>query len=129
MRSNSSGEVCNESEAEFVCRIIEAVRGKKTGLGIGVITFYAKQAKVIKSLIGARLGAEEARTLRVSTVDGFQGSEEDVVIVSCVRTKSVGFTEEAERLNVALTRARFALFIVGNFQVFQVDDERVKCYS
>ncbi len=73
----------------------------------------------------------------VRTVDGYQGSESDVVIISCVRADpaamgntsgswrrkkkgSIGFIAQSERLNVALTRARFALFVVGNFQSFGV---------
>ncbi len=78
---------------------------------------------------------------RVRTVDGFQGSESDVVVISCVRADdranakgsfasgnsnrnkkrwrgNIGFIKDSERLNVALTRARYALFVVGNFNTF-----------
>ena len=53
-------------------------------------------------------------TILVSTVDAFQGGERDIIIISSARTSSVGFTDNAERLNVALTRARHHLIIVGN---------------
>ena len=54
--------------------------------------------------------------------DFFQGSECDLIVISCVRTESIGFVAESERLNVALTRARSALYVVGNFYAFEVRD-------
>ncbi|OPL21398.1 uncharacterized protein AM593_05482, partial [Mytilus galloprovincialis] len=50
----------------------------------------------------------------VSTVDAFQGGERDVIILSCVRTRNVGFIDNEKRTNVALTRAKHHLLIVGN---------------
>ena len=52
--------------------------------------------------------------LRICTVDGAQGSEAAVVILSCVRTSRVGFTDNKNRLTVALSRAQHRLHIVGN---------------
>ena len=52
----------------------------------------------------------------------FQGSECDLIVISCVRTDSIGFAADSERLNVALTRARCALYVVGNFYAFEVRD-------
>ena len=49
----------------------------------------------------------------------FQGSECDVIVISCVRTESIGFVKESERLNVALTRARNALYVIGNFYALE----------
>lgn len=49
----------------------------------------------------------------MGTVDAFQGAEKDIVIVSCVRTAGTGFIEAAQRINVALTRARHHLFMIG----------------
>ena len=52
----------------------------------------------------------------VNTVDGFQGGERDIIVISCVRagTTGIGFLQEKERLNVALTRARFCLVVIGH---------------
>lgn len=50
----------------------------------------------------------------VSTVDAFQGAERDIVVLSCVRTAHVGFTDAPRRLNVALTRAQRHLIIAGH---------------
>jgi len=54
--------------------------------------------------------------IEVSTVDGYQGQEKDVIIFSCVRSnmnKSIGFLDDSRRLNVAITRAKCSLFLLG----------------
>eukprot|EP00475_Leptophrys_vorax_P018094 TRINITY_DN24709_c0_g1_i2.p1 TRINITY_DN24709_c0_g1~~TRINITY_DN24709_c0_g1_i2.p1 ORF type:complete len:225 (-),score=73.12 TRINITY_DN24709_c0_g1_i2:14-688(-) len=55
-----------------------------------------------------------SQQLQVSTVDAFQGCEKDIIILSIVRTKSVGFTDSPLRLNVAITRARHHLLVFGS---------------
>ena len=55
--------------------------------------------------------------IKANTVDGFQGGESDIIIISCVRAnyeKQIGFLKASKRLNVALTRAKFSLIILGN---------------
>lgn len=52
--------------------------------------------------------------MQVSTVDAFQGAEKEIIILSCVRTRQVGFIDSEKRMNVALTRGRRHLLIVGN---------------
>jgi superfamily I DNA and/or RNA helicase len=54
------------------------------------------------------------KTVQVSTVDAFQGAEKEIIILSCVRTRQVGFIDSEKRMNVALTRGRRHLLIVGN---------------
>lgn len=56
----------------------------------------------------------------VNTVDGFQGQERDIIIMSCVRSEGIGFLSDRQRLCVALTRAKYCLYICGNFQTFRV---------
>lgn len=56
----------------------------------------------------------ELRAVQVSTVDAFQGAEKEVIILSCVRTHRLGFIDSERRMNVALTRGRRHLLIVGN---------------
>lgn len=59
-------------------------------------------------------GHPDVRTVQVSTVDAFQGAEKEIIILSCVRTRQVGFIDSEKRMNVALTRGRRHLLIVGS---------------
>jgi senataxin len=75
---------------------------------VGIICPYAAQVEAIQRAIG-EVKAMHPLALRVNSVDGFQGSEEDIIILSTVRSNSkasIGFLSERRRANVALTRAR-----------------------
>jgi ATP-dependent RNA/DNA helicase IGHMBP2 len=101
----------NAQEAEVVLRKVEALLA--AGLApaaIAVITPYAAQARWLRE----RLRAPE---LEVDTVDGFQGREKEAVLVSLVRSNregEIGFLSDVRRMNVALTRARRKLIVVGD---------------
>jgi len=101
----------NVQEAEVVLRKVEALLA--AGLApaaIAVITPYAAQARWLRE----RLRAPE---LEVDTVDGFQGREKEAVLVSLVRSNregEIGFLSDVRRMNVALTRARRKLIVVGD---------------
>ena len=96
---------------------------------IGVISFYGRQVGRIKRDVRPR-AKEMGLRLKVNTVDKFQGMERDIVIVSTVRSNvavngtgvkentKVGFADSPERLNVALSRARRLLIVVGNRKFF-----------
>ena len=83
-----------------------------TRLSIGVISFYSAQVTLIRQM-HASGAAGSHRCVKIDTVDSFQGSEADIIILSFVRSSSsIGFLRDFRRLNVALTRARKALFVV-----------------
>lgn len=77
---------------------------------IGVIAPYNAQVSFLKELI-------HNRKVEISTVDGFQGREKEIIILSMVRSnldKKVGFLANERRLNVAVTRARRFLCVIGD---------------
>lgn len=84
---------------------------------IGIITFYAEQVNVLlENLHKVMPDRNRARELDIKTVDGFQGGEKDIVLVSVVRTiESVGFLNDWRRLNVAMSRSKHGRWIFGNF--------------
>jgi ATP-dependent RNA/DNA helicase IGHMBP2 len=101
----------NRQEGELVAKQVEALLA--TGLQpeqLAVITPYAAQARLLRELI-------KIPNLEIDTVDGFQGREKDAVIVSLVRSNDrgeIGFLSDVRRMNVALTRARRKLIVVGD---------------
>jgi superfamily I DNA and/or RNA helicase len=89
---------------------------------IGVISFYGEQVKRIDRLIQQELNLQHL-TFRTGTVDKFQGMEMDVILLSMVRNNKdsngdIGFANDYRRLNVALSRARELLVLVGSSQMF-----------
>ncbi len=90
---------------------------------VGVITPYREQVICVSNTLKDALGSEAAKEATVETVDSFQGKQMDVVIFSCVRAASgVGFVADVRRMNVAITRARRALWIVGNMATLQANE-------
>jgi superfamily I DNA and/or RNA helicase len=105
----------NPQEAELVLRQVRALLGASVRpQELAVITPYAAQARLLRERLAA-LGVAEA--VEVDTVDGFQGREKEAVVVSLVRSNpqgEVGFLADVRRMNVALTRARRKLIVVGD---------------
>ena len=110
-----SRSVRNEQEANAVGLLVSAfVAGRQVGQSeIGVITPYAAQTTLIKR----KLGSADMSGVEVANVDRFQGRENEVIILSLVRSNfrgHLGHVDDGQRLNVALTRARRGLVVVGN---------------
>ncbi|KAI4387373.1 hypothetical protein MLD38_005211 [Melastoma candidum] len=101
-----------------ILRALHKVRCKSgEEVNIGVISPYAAQVAAIKQKLGKTYENTTGFVVKVKTVDGFQGGEEDIIIISCVRSNvrgSIGFLADPRRTNVALTRARYCLWILGN---------------
>ena len=86
----------------------------------GIITPYRGQARLLRRLLKMQHYFRRLRRhITVGTVDGFQGQERDVIVISLVRSNAdgqIGFLRDLRRMNVAMTRARMKLIIVGNAQ-------------
>lgn len=110
---------------------VEKLLGKLTkledkGLSVGVITFYGAQLRKLKQRCGKYEQSFGKGKLVFGTVDRFQGRECDVVICSLVRNNkngNIGFAKSINRINVAFSRARMALVILGNRGQFVYDLE------
>ena len=108
----------NNLESEIVLEIINMYLDKKINpQDIGVISPYSKQVRLIK---------EKTKNISVKSVDGFQGGEKDIIIISLVRSneeKNIGFLDDMRRLNVSLTRAKKKLIVIGNKETLQSNND------
>ncbi|KAL7982028.1 hypothetical protein Chor_001085, partial [Crotalus horridus] len=106
----------NMAESFFIVKLIQSlIASRVDGSMIGVITLYKSQMSKIRNLFGAiHMDAAQIKSVQVSTVDAFQGAEKEIIVLSCVRTRQVGFIDSEKRVNVALTRGKRHLLIVGN---------------
>ncbi|XP_017790018.1 PREDICTED: probable helicase senataxin [Habropoda laboriosa] len=122
----------NNDEAELVANIIHCMLmfsnldNWESCISCGILTPYNNQKSVILTKINEKTSSlpenvKKKMKIEVNTVDGFQGQERDVVIMSCVRSQKIGFLSDKQRLCVALTRAKRSLIICGNFNVFMRD--------
>lgn len=131
--------VLNEAEAAFVMEMLSHFLRRFAGMvregGVGVITPYRKQCVHLRRMVRSSLPRELGGCVEVNTVDGFQGREKDVILVSCVRAArageggdsdgnggggsrrrggGIGFLADERRMNVALTRGRYAVWVIGH---------------
>lgn len=123
----------NEGELQTIRSILTdlnsaVMEAKKAGRipqdaqkSVGVISFYGEQVKKINRLLQQELQLPHLQ-FRTGTVDKFQGMEMDVILVSMVRNTpkggDIGFARDYRRLNVALSRARELLMLVGSADMF-----------
>lgn len=115
----------NKSEAELS---IEQLKGYITKIGrerflderidVGMISPYKAQVQYLRRLVRNDAFFKPYRqAITINTVDGFQGQERDVILISLVRANEegqIGFLNDLRRMNVAITRARMKLIILGN---------------
>ena len=106
--SPDGGSRFNDEEIKAVGKILADLLEAGVPAGsVGVITPYRAQVKAIKSQL-------PRRGFEVNTVDSYQGREKEVIVFSATSTRGMGFVEDVNRLNVALTRPRRKLIVVGN---------------
>ncbi|KAK9894585.1 hypothetical protein P389DRAFT_184248 [Cystobasidium minutum MCA 4210] len=121
--SSSGTSYLNRTEAANVEKIV--TRFFKAGVvpsQIGIITPYEGQRSYITNFMqfNGALRKDLYKEIEVASVDAFQGREKDYIILSCVRSnehQGIGFLNDPRRLNVALTRAKYGLVILGNPRV------------
>jgi ATP-dependent RNA/DNA helicase IGHMBP2 len=111
----------NPGEARLVALLVEdLVDAGLSPADIGVITPYAGQSARLQTQLSALVD----RGLEVDSVDGFQGREKEAIVLSAVRSNTageVGFLADARRLNVALTRAKKKLVVLGDSATLSTD--------
>ncbi|KAI1005735.1 Helicase required for RNAi-mediated heterochromatin assembly 1 [Podosphaera aphanis] len=115
---NPEGSCYNEDEAEMIVGFfhylhLNGVEPSK----ITVLTFYNGQRKLLLRLLKCHIGLLNINHFNVQTVDSYQGEENDIILLSLVRSnkpRSVGFLDNKNRFVVALSRARRGLYIFGN---------------
>lgn len=115
----------NEGEARLTLDVLERYflkigrqRVLDERIDVGVISPYRAQVQYLRRLIRKKESFKPFRRLiSVNTVDGFQGQERDIILISMVRSNDegqIGFLRDLRRMNVAITRARMKLIILGN---------------
>lgn len=141
------GVFFNEFEAQTIAQIVQILLDNGVnGSQIGIIALYKAQVfELLKRLSQISVPVRDQSTqeleqqeedliqqtrknkksilhdIQISTVDAFQGAEKDVIILACSRTSKLGFSDSPKRLNVALTRAKRNLIIVGRQEVLSGD--------
>jgi superfamily I DNA and/or RNA helicase len=105
----------NDVEAELIARLV-AYYDARGSDWVVIVPFSAQEGR-ISALLGKRLGDEERAASRVASVDSFQGGEHDTVIFGFTRSNSkgaVGFFRDVRRSNVAFSRAKYRMIMVGD---------------
>lgn len=124
-RTNASQSRMNRDEAKLLVNILkDYVRQLAIDPSLydnttfGIISPYKAQISILRHLISKSHTLAPIRNrIAVNTVDGFQGQERDVILLSMVRDNeqgSIGFLKDLRRMNVAITRAKMKLIVVGN---------------
>ena len=115
----------NKEEAELLISLFENLvqtltveKIRDENIDIGIISPYKKQIGYIRHLVKRnKLLRSIKKNISINTVDGFQGQEKDIIMISMVRGNDqgkIGFLNDLRRMNVAITRARMKLIILGD---------------
>nr|KYP48372.1 Helicase sen1 [Cajanus cajan] len=121
-QSNHDHSLMNKIEVAAISEIIGCLKKEffktRKKVSIGIISPYKAQVSEIQKKVKKYTSVSDSHfSVTVRSVDGFQGGEEDIIIFSTVRSNGcgkVGFLSNRQRANVALTRARYCLWILGN---------------
>ena len=119
---NSTKSKLNKPEAYFAARLCSYIlsRGQFQHNQITILTMYLGQKKFIRGLIKKKPEYKKLSNVRVTTVDKFQGEENEIIILSLVRSNEkgeIGFIGYENRINVALSRAKTGLYVIGDLDM------------
>ena len=119
--NNEGGSLKNLDEAKIVIKLLLELSGKMLTKSFGVVTPYKAQSELIADMI-SRNNAFNEMEIRVATAHKFQGDEKDIIIMSTVVSESSSifkkeFANNLNLVNVAVTRARRQLHVVGSISV------------
>eukprot|EP01103_Thecamoeba_quadrilineata_P015130 TRINITY_DN4689_c0_g1_i1.p1 TRINITY_DN4689_c0_g1~~TRINITY_DN4689_c0_g1_i1.p1 ORF type:complete len:842 (-),score=197.24 TRINITY_DN4689_c0_g1_i1:65-2590(-) len=124
--TTADGSKINKHDAAIVARIVRdllCANGAIRGSELGVISPYSGQVRLLQKEFDLLGGI--ASDVDINSVDGYQGREKEVIVFSTVRSNEegkVGFLSDWRRLNVALTRARRGIIVVGNPNTLKNDE-------
>jgi len=119
----------NENEASYIVQLLKDLfraeldqRNEVMIETIGIVTPYSAQVTLLKTMMASdphfiELAEAHPSVIEVSSVDGFQGRERDLILFSAVRSNrlgKIGFLKDWRRMNVALTRAKSGIVVVGD---------------
>ncbi|CAN6621584.1 helicase Sen1p [Trichomonascus vanleenenianus] len=120
-KSTQTKSIFNKDEAVIALELFDSLTKQYPDLDvskIGIISPYKSQVRELKNVFQREHGELITKEIDFNTIDGFQGQEKEIIILSCVRAqedaKGVGFLSDTRRMNVAITRAKCSLWILGN---------------
>ena len=135
------GGIANQSEVDMICSLLQQLLRNPEALHklhkwasedklppIGIITGYRRQVEMLRSRLDRDTWATQLGSLvRIDTIDSYQGSENRLVLLSLVRhnvENKTGFMEDCARINVALSRAKERLLIIGSGKMWSKSDTK-----
>ncbi|CAN6464526.1 unnamed protein product [Victoria cruziana] len=129
--------ISNKAEADVVIEVLRFLKKRYPSeflpKRIGIISPYKSQVSLLRARFADAFGSVASADVEFNTVDGFQGREIDILMLSTVRasepdreepdmnSRAIGFVADVRRMNVALTRARLSLWVFGNAKTLQTN--------
>jgi AAA domain len=123
-RRGPGGALRNEAEVKVAAQVVRLLDERcPRELTMAVIAMYAEQVERLRQALGRR---KFKRTVKIDTVDSFEGREEDIVVISLVRSNErgrIGFLRVPNRLNVAISRAKRLVACIGDSATLRSGEE------
>ncbi|KAL2539106.1 P-loop containing nucleoside triphosphate hydrolase superfamily protein [Abeliophyllum distichum] len=134
-KNSATLSLYNECEADAAVEVLKNFKKRYPseffGGRIGIITPYKSQLSLLRTRFSSAFGSAVTAEMEFNTVDGFQGREVDILLLSTVRaagseaprinSSNLGFVADVRRMNVALTRAKLSLWILGNSRTLRTN--------